>query len=138
MRIVMAYFPKTDPEKLLEMAKAVSGKLESSGHRVDIVNARLDKDARLMTYDYVIALAESSGLSGKIPEYAAGFLAQAGSLAGKRSAALVRASGFQSAKALSRLMKVMEAEGMWVNDSALVKSADEAAAVATGLPLVKA
>jgi menaquinone-dependent protoporphyrinogen IX oxidase len=135
MRVALVYIPSKAPEALVAIAKAMARSLESEGHFVDISEARADESPRLTGYDYVIVGTESATLLGKIPERVGRFLAQAGTVTGKRSMAFLRKGGLRPEKALSRLMKAMEAEGMIVNCAEIVSSEASAAAAARSAPV---
>jgi hypothetical protein len=98
-----------------EYVKALARGMESAGHRVDIIGARAGDGRVLPGYEYIAAVAEGSFLGGKIPAALGVLLAGAGSLMGKKSAAFVKNNGPFTARALARVMAVMEKEGMCVN-----------------------
>jgi menaquinone-dependent protoporphyrinogen IX oxidase len=135
MRVALVYVPAKAPEALASLSKAMARALEAAGHFVDLAEARADESPRLTGYDYVIVGSESASALGRIPARVAQFLAQAGTVTGKRSMAFLRKSGLRPEKALSRLMKAMEAEGMVVNCAELVKGAADAAAAAREAPI---
>jgi menaquinone-dependent protoporphyrinogen IX oxidase len=135
MRVALVYIPSKSPEAIAALAKAMARSLESAGHFVDVSEARADDSPRLTGYDYVIVGTESAGLFGKIPDRVARFLAQAGTITGKRSMAFLRKGGLRPEKALNRLMKAMEAEGMIVNCAELVRNEAAAAAAARSAPV---
>jgi hypothetical protein len=135
MRVALVYIPAKTPEALAAVAKSMARALESGGHFVDLFEARADETPRLTGYDYVIVGSESATAFGKLPIRASQVLAQAGMITGKRSMAFLRKSGLRPEKALARLMKTMEAEGMVVNCSEVVKNAAEAEAAARGAPI---
>jgi menaquinone-dependent protoporphyrinogen IX oxidase len=135
MRVALVYIPSKEPESLAAIAKAMARSFESAGHFVDISEARADESPRLTGYDYIVVGTESASLMGKIPERVARFLAQAGTIVGKRSMAFLRKSGLRPDKALSRLMKAMEAEGMIVNCAEVVSSEASAAEAARSTPV---
>lgn len=129
MRVALVYIPAKDSEPLASLAKSMARAIEAQGHFVDLSQARPGEAPSLTGYDYVIVGTESSSAFGKIPDLVPAMLSQAGMLSGKRSMAFLRKSGLRPEKALSRLMKVMETEGMLVNYAeVLVKEADAAAA----------
>jgi menaquinone-dependent protoporphyrinogen IX oxidase len=135
MRVALVYIPSKAPEALVAVAKAMARALEAAGHSVDLAEARPDETPRLTGYEYVIIGTESATLMGKIPDRVARFLAQAGMISGKRSMAFLRKGGLRPEKALSRLMKAMEAEGMVVNCAELIANEAAAAAVAREAPI---
>jgi menaquinone-dependent protoporphyrinogen IX oxidase len=135
MRVALVYIPSKAPEALVAIAKAMARSLESEGHFVDISEARADESPRLTGYDYVIVGTESSSAFGKISDRVPRFLAQAGTVTGKRSMAFLRKSGLRPEKALHRLMRAMEAEGMIVNCAEIVSNEATAAAAARSAPV---
>jgi menaquinone-dependent protoporphyrinogen IX oxidase len=135
MRIALVYIPAKDPEALVAVAKTMARTLEAAGHFVDLAEARADESPRLTGYDYIVIGTESATAFGRIPERVAQFLAQAGMIAGKRSMAFLRKSGFRPEKALARLMKAMEAEGMVVSSAEVVANEAGAAQAAREAPV---
>jgi hypothetical protein len=109
-----------------EYVKALARGMESMGHRVDIIDARSGDGRLLPGYEYIAAAAEGSSFGGKIPAVLGFFLAGAGSLTGKKSAAFVRKNGPFTARALARVMAVMEKEGMCVNWSDSIRNSAHA------------
>ena len=135
MRIALVYIPAKDPDALAAVAKAMARALESAGHYVDLAQAKSDESPRLTGYDYVIVGTESNTLLGKIPLRVSQFLAQAGTVTGKRSMAFLRRTGLRPERALARLMKAMEAEGMIVNCAEVVSSEANASTAAREAPV---
>ena len=135
MRVALVYIPSKSPEALMALAKAMARRLESEGHSVDLSEARADESPRLTGYDYVIVGTESATLLGKIPDRVSRFLTQAGTITGKRSMAFLRKGGLRPEKALKRLMRAMEAEGMIVNCAEIVSNDAGAAEAARGAPV---
>jgi hypothetical protein len=135
MRVALVYVPAKGPEALAAIAKSMARAIEAQGHFVDVSLARPGEAPTLTGYDYVIVGTESSSAFGKIPDLVPQILSQAGMLSGKRSMGFLRKSGFRPEKALSRLMKAMEAEGMLVNYAELVAKESDAAAVAREAPI---
>jgi hypothetical protein len=135
MRVALVYIPAKESDALVVIAKAMARALEAAGHYVDIAEARPDESPRLTGYDYVIIGSESATAFGKIPVRVTQYLAQAGMVVGKRSMAFLRKSGIRPARALARLMKAMEAEGMIVNCAELVANVAGASEAARGAPV---
>ncbi|MGA2546033.1 MAG: hypothetical protein ABSF43_05770 [Rectinemataceae bacterium] len=135
MRVALVYIPAKDPEALVAVAKTMARTLEAAGHFVDLAEARADESPRLTGYDYIVIGTESATAFGRIPERVAQFLAQAGMIAGKRSMAFLRKSGFRPEKALARLMKAMEVEGMVVSCAEVVVNEAGAAKAAREAPV---
>jgi hypothetical protein len=135
MRVALIYVPAKAPDALAAVAKAMARAIEAAGHFVDVSQARPDEMPSLTGYDYVIVGTESESAFGKIPEGVARALAQAGMLSGKRSMAFLRKSGLRPEKALNRLMKAMETEGMLVNYAEVVSKEADAAHAAREAPI---
>jgi hypothetical protein len=135
MRVAVVYIPAKSPEALASLAKAMARALEAKGHFVDLAEARPEETPRMTGYDYVLVGSESATAFGKIPARVSRCLAQAGTLTGKRSMAFLRKGGFMPARALARLMKAMEVEGMIVNCAEIVSSEQGAAEAAREAPV---
>jgi len=108
--------------------KALANGMESMGHRVDVLD--IEDGYKLPGYDYIAVCTEAASFwGGKMPEALPKLLATT-SLAGKKGAAFLRKTGpFFVNKALCNLMKAMEKEGMLVNWSEVLLSADHANAM---------
>ena len=114
--------------KLKAIAEAFAKGLEAQGHQADIISA-YEEGTRLTLYDYVIVGAEPvSFFSAKIPESISKFLAQAGTVSGKRCLAFIP-SCLRKGKTLQNLMKAMEREGMYLKLSEVIKRPDEELAI---------
>lgn len=135
MRVAVVYIPVQDPEPLAKLAKSMARALEAAGHFVDLAIARADESPRLTGYDYIVIGTEGADAFGKISDRVPHYLAQAGMVTGKRSMAFLRKSGFRSEKALARLMKSMEAEGMIVNCAEVLTNEASAAEAARAAPV---
>ena len=127
MRVVVVFFSSNNRERLLNLSRALARGVESQGHQVDIVDGNKDINTKLTIYRYIVVGAEQiSTLSGKIPRQVSHFLNSSGMVSGKRCFAFVPKSVFGAGKALSRLMKGMEKEGMYLKNSAIFTSPQEA------------
>jgi hypothetical protein len=136
MRVAVVFIPAgRSSEPLASVARSMTRALESAGHRVEEFLSSGGEHPRLTGYDYVIVGTEPSSLFGKIPARVPETLAGSSSLAGKRSMAFVRKGGLAPAKALSRLMSAMEAEGMIVNCGEIVSGPEDGAAAARSAPV---
>ncbi|MBO8436686.1 MAG: hypothetical protein IAA97_06880 [Spirochaetes bacterium] len=114
--------------KLKTLSEGFAKGLEAQGHQVDIISA-YDEGTRLTLYDYVIMGAEPvSFFSAKIPDAVSKFLAQAGTVSGKRCLAFIP-SCLRKGKTLQNLMKAMEREGMILKLSEIIRKPDEAMAI---------
>ncbi len=127
MRTAVIFFAGKNRERLLNLAKALARGIEAQGHQVDIIDGDHDVNTRLTIYQYIAIGTEAiSGFGGKIPKKISTFLASAGMVSGKRCFAFVAKTPLGSHKALSRLMKQMESEGMYLKYSEVFTSQVEA------------
>ena len=127
MRTAVIFFAGKNREKLLNLAKALARGIESQGHQVDIIDGDHDVNTRLTIYQYIAIGTEAiSAFGGKIPEKISTFLSSAGMVSGKRCFAFVAKTALGSQKALTRLMKQMESEGMYLKYSDVFSSQVEA------------
>jgi hypothetical protein len=101
------------------------------GHRADIISAWTDDGFSLPAYDYLVISAETlSFFSCKFPDCLHKILSATGGIAGKRSAAFLGKKCLFINKALAALMSAMEKEGMFVNWSDTLLSAEQSEALA--------
>ena len=136
MRIVVVFIPGQNREKLLNIAKGLARGIEQQGHQVDIVDGSRDVNTKLTIYEYIcIGTEPTSVFGGRIPTRIGEFLGSAGIVIGKRSFAFVIKKGFSSLRALSRLMKTMEAEGMILKFSEIFISVEEAVEIGKRLKI---
>jgi hypothetical protein len=134
MRVAVIVAPAGANSPLGKFAEAMRAGMSSMGHHVELFDALRDDGHRLAAYDYLALLSESeSALKSSLPSCAPKALAAASSLIGKRGAAFVRKKGFFPGRTLKNLMKLMEAQGMRVNWSELVGSAQEAQRLSKGI-----
>jgi menaquinone-dependent protoporphyrinogen IX oxidase len=127
MRIAVVFIPDRSREKLLNIAKGLARGIEQQGHQVDLVDGSRDVNTKLTIYEYICVGTEpTSVFGGKIPTRATEFLSNSGMIASKRSFAFVIKRGLSTMKALSRLMKSMEREGMFLKFSDILLSPEEA------------
>jgi menaquinone-dependent protoporphyrinogen IX oxidase len=127
MRVAIVFIAESKREKLLAVAKGLAKGLESQGHQVDIVDGNRDVNTKLTIYNYIAIGTEAvSIIGGKIPEKVAAYLANGGMISGKRSFAFVAKSLLGATRALLRLMKAMEGEGMLVKYSQILQTELEA------------
>lgn len=127
MRAAVVFFATNSRDKILNITRALSRGIESQGHQVDIIDGVHDVNAKLTMYQYIAVGSETlSNFSSKIPDKVNNFLSASGMVAGKRSFAFVTKNIFGSSKALARLMKHMEKEGMFLKFSSILSSPQEA------------
>ena len=111
---------------LSKAAKAIAKGIEANSHIVKILDMSKDVE-KLTIYDYIVIIANSTTFFGgkvnpKLPKY----LAQAGQVSGKRSAAFITGNCIKKQKTLNTLMKVMESEGMLIKYSNILKNESSA------------
>ena len=127
MRTTVVFFTVNRRERILNLAKSLARGIEAQGHQVDIIDGDHDINAKLTMYQYIaIGTEPVSSLGGKIPNKIRQFLNTSGMVAGKRSYAFVTKNILGSSKALSRLMRGMEQEGMYLKNSGILSSPEEA------------
>lgn len=136
MRIAVVFVPHANRDKLLNVSKGLARGIEQQGHQVDIVDGSRDVNTKLTIYEYICVGTEPiSTFGGRIPSRVREFLEGAGILVGKRSFAFVIKRGFSTMKALSRLMKTMEGEGMFLKFSEIFLSPEEATEIGKRLKI---
>jgi flavorubredoxin len=127
MRVAVVFVSKSKRDKLLGVAQALAAGIESQGHSVEVIDGARDVNVKLTIYEYIAVGTEVvSTFGGKIPDRAGEFLKSSGIVSGKRSFAFVLKSPFGDAKALQRMMKVMEGEGMFLRFSEVLSSPADA------------
>ncbi|GHV73748.1 hypothetical protein AGMMS49940_10500 [Spirochaetia bacterium] len=128
MRVVVIAVPARRspiPPYVTALAKG----MEAMGHRADVLDAWTGDGSRLPAYEYIAVCAEAVSLfGGKMPEALHRILAS-GNLTGKKSAAFLKKTGPFTTKAMSSLMRGMEKEGMYINWSDIILSAEQAEAL---------
>ncbi|MBN1834813.1 MAG: hypothetical protein JW820_03120 [Spirochaetales bacterium] len=138
MRAAVVFFAPTSRDRVLTIARSLAKGIEGQGHQVDIVDGTRDVNSKLTMYQYLAVGTEPLGnFGGKIPDKVGQFLNSAGMVAGKRSFAFVVKNLAGAPKALSRLMKSMEREGMFIKYSAILSSAQEAEEIGKRLHIAR-
>lgn len=134
MKVGVVFFGANKRDTVAEVARGVVRGLERQGHQVDLIDGERQRDAKLSIYQYVAVGTVATGLiGGKIDSAITEFLSSAGMLGGKRCFAFVARSLFGSQKALTRLMKALEHEGMFIRFSEVLRSGSEGELVASRL-----
>ena len=112
MQVCILYAGRNqDGGKLKAISDALAHGIASQGHQVDVINIYKD-EVRLTPYDYIVIGSEPvSFFSANVPERIQKFLAQAGTVSGKRCFTFIT-GGLRKGRTLQNLMKVMEREGM--------------------------
>lgn len=136
MRVAVVHFGSTSSARLLDIARGLVSGIESQGHQVELVDGDRDTDQRLTGFGYVVfGCPVASLFGGKIPARVAEWLPQAGMIAGKKCYAFVTRAPFGAQRALLRLMTALEREGMFVRDSSVLRSGDEARVIGSRLSI---
>jgi len=127
MRIAVVFFEGKNRKRLLALAQALARGIETQGHQVDLIDGAHDINSKLTIYRYVAVGGESiTTFTGKIPEVVTRYLKNAGMISGKRCYAFVCKSPISANRALQRIMKAMEGEGMFLKNSGVLNSEVEA------------
>lgn len=138
MRAAVVFFAGGSRDKVVALARALARGIEAQGHQVDVVDGDRDVNAKMTVYQYVaVGAGPLSAWSGKISDRVGQFLNSSGMIAGKRSFAFVAKNLAGCSKALTRLMKAMEKEGMFLKFSSILGSAQEAEEIGKRLHLQK-
>jgi len=128
------FFADRNRKVLLALARSLGSGLESQGHQVDLIDGIRDVNSKLTAHQYVAVGIESLSITGKIPSRVESFLSSAGLIQGKRCYAFVAKSFLGgSNRALNKLMRAMEHEGMYLKNFGVLKSPEEAQAIGAHL-----
>ena len=134
MRAGVVFFAEKKKSAMIEIARGLAKGLEAAGHRVDIIDGLEDSNVRLTMFEYIAVGCESlSFFTGRISDRIPSFLANSGMISGKRSFAFAIRHPFSARRALSRVMKCMEKEGMYLKFSDVLLSASHAESVGRNL-----
>jgi hypothetical protein len=131
MRIAVVIVPAGNSDKLEALAKSIMRGFESQGHSVTMLNAALDGDLRLLSYEFVAVGSSPVSFTGKASPKLRQALGASGSLAGKRSFAFMPKPPLFSQRACLSLMAAMESQGMVVTDYSAFKNPEEALSFAS-------
>ncbi len=128
MRVCVLFFANEEKNsRVRELAGALCKGIEKQGHQVDLIDGDLESDKKVTFYEYICIGAVKKGFfTSKLPDRLKTVFHSIGHVAGKRCYAFVLKNGFRSQKTLSNLMKLMEAEGMYLKRSDLMKTELEA------------
>ena len=137
MRICIAYKSKQGG-KLEDYAKSLALGLEQqSSAVVDIINISVDSDKKLTGYKYILFGSDKESFFGtKVHKSYRQFLKNCGHISGKHSFAFTE-KGFNAAKFLSNFMKVLESEGVFLKNSAIISSKEQAKVIGSKLHINK-
>ncbi|MEM5948537.1 hypothetical protein WKV44_08265 [Spirochaetia bacterium 38H-sp] len=133
MRVAVVFFAGGAKEKFLDIAQGFSRGLGEQGHIADVIDIETDYEKKLTSYNYIVLGAATSGFfKPKVSDKLKKFLSSCGHIAGKRCFAFVPKRSFAS-KALLAVMSAMEHEGLYIKNSGIVSSAEEAAYIGKSL-----
>jgi flavorubredoxin len=134
MRAAVVFFSSSSRQRILTLAKSLGQGIGRQGLSVDVIDGDRDVNAKLTMYQYLaIGCEPLPGFGGKLPDKVSQFLSSSGMVSGKRSFAFVTKATFGSGKALARLMKSMEKEGMLIKNSSILTSPQEAEEIGSRL-----
>jgi flavorubredoxin len=133
MRVGVVFFADRNRQGLMALARGLGAGIESQGHQVEVIDGIRDVNTKLTSHQYTVVGTESLSITGKIPARVGPFLASAGMIQGKRCYAFVAKSFLGSSRALIKLMRAMEHEGMYLKNSGVLKSPEEARAIGAHL-----
>ncbi len=127
MRTAVVFFEGKSRKRLLGLAQALAKGIETQGHQVDVIDGSHDVNSRLTIYGYIAIGGESiTTFTGKVPDVVTRYLKNAGMISGKRCYAFVSKTSISANRALMRIMKAMEGEGMFLKNSGILNSEVEA------------
>lgn len=136
MRAAVVFFGANRRDSVLKLARGVADGIESQGHTVDLIDGERDVNSKLTIYQYVaVGTTATSLFGGKISGNVSEFLANAGTVVGKKCFAFVLKSPISANKALVRVMRTMEHEGMFLRYSEVLRSPEEAKLVGSRLKI---
>ena len=138
MRVCIVICYQGNGSKLLETAKGLSKGILSQGHQVDIIDGTKEQGKKVSFYDYIaMGTTATTSFGGKIPDSVKNFLAQCGSVSGKRSFAFINGGGIRKNKTLKALMDTMEHEGMYLKFSEILQQSQDAEQIGKRLHIGK-
>ena len=135
MKLAIVYFEEKT-KNVNKIANGIKEILVSKGHDADIINGNTDIGKKLTQYKFIIVGTHSTSLiGGKIPNSVSRFISSCGLLEGKNCFAFIAKSIMGNRKALLRLMKCLEKEGMLVIASEILSNAKEAGNIINNIDL---
>ncbi len=136
MRVAVVFFGGSKRDRTADIARGLAAGIEREGHHVDVIDADRDVNAKLTMYEYIaIGTSVTSAFRGKIDPAISQYLSRSGMVGGKKSFAFVVTAPFGAERGLRRLMSVMEAEGLFIRYSEVLRSAEEAGVLANRLKI---
>lgn len=136
MRVAVVFFAENQKSKMQLLTDGLIKGLEAQGHQVDLIDGSKDVSSKLTIYNYIaVGACSVSFLGGKINEKVSEFIKNAGMVQGKRCFAFVPKYGLRTEKTLSRLMSIMEKEGMFLKFSSVINTGEESLAIGKRLKI---
>jgi hypothetical protein len=134
MRIAVVALSERKNEQLIRITHAVAREFKAIGQECDVVIPTI---TGLSGYDYLVFCSDSASMATAKNDKISHILANAGTLVGKRSMVILLARGFLKYKKLSRVMSLLEREGLVLTMAELITNEAEAANLARSAPLVR-
>ncbi len=117
--------------RLNEIGKEIESTLVKRGYSVELINTSLDTDKKLILFDYLIFVSETTSFFNKrIVESLGTYLKNCGNISGKRCAVVLKGGTVFKMGAMSELMRIVESEGVILKTSQIVSSSGDAVAFA--------
>lgn len=133
-KVAVVYYASKTDSKIEKFSKALAEGLQEQGDTVGVFNLRLADDFRAALYEYVCFGSEAeSFFSSKIPASFGKRLEQLSNLEGKRAMAFSEKKLFFPVKLSNRLMKIVESQGVFLRNTAIFDSVEEAKLFGTKL-----
>lgn len=124
MRIAIITFSEQKDSSLHMMARELARGFSASGHNVEVMNGILDKGKKLGSFDYLCVGAELRGLFPKtVPDSFRYFFQDSGTIRSKRTLAFIGRRILGGERALSVLMRALEAEGVVLHNQEIFPDA---------------
>ena len=128
MRVALVSFCPAADKRTSSIIKKLENGSSSRGNQVEVLNGFENlANTRLTAFDYIAVVVQIKGLfQSKIPSRISEYLANSGSINGKKGCALVLKSGFFSNKACRRLMQIIESEGVKLDYFEVIENEEHA------------
>ncbi len=134
MRIAVVALSEKRNEQLNRILQVFAEEFRAMGHSCDVMQS---PSSGLSGYDFLVFCSDFASMSTLKSKKLDQSLSSAGSLAGKRSMAVLLKGLFFSSRNLGRLMSLLERQGLVVVMSELASGAAEVASLARGAPLIR-
>ncbi len=134
MRIAVVALGENKSDRLKRAAQSLGREFRAMGHDCEIfetVDTRLSSSEFLVFCAHLVPAKNAKGIN------LAQALAKAGSLAGRRSMAILLKSGLFPNRQLGLFMKLLEKEGVILTMAEIVSNESQIIAAARGAPLVR-